>query len=1234
MKKTPPIYIQVLFFMVSFATFGQQVKFKPLTTKEGLSNNSVNDFVSDQSGRLWIATWDGLSVYDGEKVIVYKHSLQDSTSIAGNVVLHLLRDNDFNIWALTDSKAISVYKGNDQFTNFYFKEKPQGMFLTKGGKVAIKADNKFQVWLNNKFVEVREDELLVNNKLGVLKQFLLEKYPDLVINDILKDKEGNIWYATRRDGLYIIPNTPDNLNNKRIEHYTYDLYSPYSFTSNEIERLYQDDFDNIWLAHKDGGVSMAYQGAEQVTTIIPHPLKYPHLPNETLRAITKDNSSIMWLGYYTKGLFYFSEKTNCYLHYHFKESETNPDWDRIRSLHTTRDGAVWAGTYAGLIKITANGYTLYKAQDDPNFPANRNYSFYEDENILWVACWGGLAKLDRQTGKFLSFDHQNDLLKYHIRYITKIDDRLAIATEENGVIIFSEQKGIEEFITVDDGILGNSIYSIYFDNHTNYLWLASLGGVSVVDLHKKVIRNITEEDGIPSHMVYSLLPNEEKLWISTTKGIGAINRNTYEIDRLPSDLGWQAEEFSEGSAYQDPKGMLFFGGITGLSYFQPNAFRLFDIPPKLYIKVDNNEIFGKRIEKSYKNNQLSIHIFPVTYSSIQPFIYYKLEGVDSDWKPLQGNEVYYSKLPSGTFTFLTRTGDNQEEMYEHFSIVITPPFYETITFYIMVVLFLGMLIFFYIFQKDKAAKRVQRELEERINRRTATIEQQKQELVKVNTDLEEKNNEINEQQEKLLVLHHQIKNRDFEVSKFKDFTLAEFKPKLSKILNYITVLENNPQKQQMYKEVSGLIQILTEWDYLDQVNDLGEVKKTQIHFKKLIRNIYKQAAIHKIQFSAELNFNVHLGNDIILLDALRYKLFCQYMFSEIIKYTEAGSNLKVETELFENYVITHISSTGHLIMKQWESIEKFSPYYKAFTSILSDLTGTLTVTTEKQFELTAKIPVTVWDQEETSGGIVLLKHLENTNDLQESNILVLCEQDEISFVSQLLENTEYHLIFESNINALGSAMQHISLMAIVLYNQPFSKELFKIAETDQFKKIPTVYIAEAIDMDLQEQALELGLSTIIHLPVNTNFIFKKIKALVKQYESQYQGKIDAAYANLSNREILNPNEKMVKQAMEVIKMELGNPNFNVDMLIGTLEISRTKCYRLFKEVLDQSPSDVIINLRLQKAEQLLLLGHLNISEISFECGFNDPKYFSRMFKKHFAINPKSYKNKRKEPNPF
>src|SRR5690606_27848492 len=92
--------------------------------------------------------------------------------------------------------------------------------------------------------------------------------------------------------------------------------------------------------------------------------------------------------------------------------------------------------------------------------------------------------------------------------------------------------------------------------------------------------------------------------------------------------------------------------------------------------------------------------------------------------------------------------------------------------------------------------------------------------------------------------------------------------------------------------------------------------------------------------------------------------------------------------------------------------------------------------------------------------------------------------------------------------------------------------------------------------------------------------------------------------------------------------QLSDPSFNLEELIADLEISRAKCYRVFKEVFQQAPSKVIQELRLQKSSYLLQKKGLNISEVSFECGFNDPKHFSKAFKKKYGYNPRQYRNQK------
>lgn len=344
-------------FFILLQTLGQEVKFENFSVNNGLSNNSVKDIENDNNGGLWVATWDGLNYFDGYSFKIFKNDIDDKNTIAGNFIAKIKKDGKGRIWILTEDFKVSRYIGNKKFKNYSFKEKPIDISISNNENIIIYTKNNCYEFIEGQFKN--RPTHLPNDKNLRLKNILLTKYPNLVINDVLKDKTGNIWYATRKNGLFIIRNKLNKSNKYHIENYLKDPYSLTSFNSNEIETLHEDVFGNIWLGAKDGGISMAYTNSDKILSIAPHPIDTPNIPNETLRAITKDIHGKLWLGYYTKGLYSYNADSKNYKKFAIKEAKEQPDWKRIRTLFTASDGTIWAGTYAGIIRIKKTENTLY-----------------------------------------------------------------------------------------------------------------------------------------------------------------------------------------------------------------------------------------------------------------------------------------------------------------------------------------------------------------------------------------------------------------------------------------------------------------------------------------------------------------------------------------------------------------------------------------------------------------------------------------------------------------------------------------------------------------------------------------------------------------------------------------------------------------------------------------------------------------------------------------------------------
>ncbi|MEO7976582.1 two-component regulator propeller domain-containing protein [Flavobacterium sp.] len=1222
-------------FVVWFITlqaFGQQIKFENFTTNQGLSNNSIIDIENDKDGGLWIATWDGLNYYDGFNFKVFKHNFNDPKTISSDYIMKLTRDCAGYIWLITKEGDVNRYIGNGEFAKFKFKGIAKSIQLSQNGNMVVQTKTAYYEFKQGVFVAIRYNSVK-KTATDYLKSILLKKYPALIINDVLKDKDGNIWYATRKNGVYIIANDAS----KNIQHFTSDLYLPYSFKSDEIETLHEDAFGTVWLGQKDGGLSMAYPGSEKINTILPHPVKYPNLPTETIRAITKDTSGKTWLGYYTNGLYQYNVKSHSYEKYVIKEAALNPDWERIRSLFTASNGTIWAGTYKGIIRISGLKYDTYEAEKIKELPNNRSYSIYEDDKKqLWVGCWGGVAKFNLVTEKFESFKGQNTLDKYHIRCVNKHKQNLILATEHDGVIVFNLDTNKIDQISKEQGILGNSVYSLLIDKATDNYWIASLGGVSIYNKKKGLVKNMTEADGLPSHMVYGLIDNGDKVWISTTKGIASISKNNFKVTSFNPNQGWQAPEFSEGAYYKDSKGLFYFGGVNGLNYFNPNIMNSFIYNAKIKLKVDGNENYLPTIEKSFSNNELEIEITPVVFPREDiGKIYYKLEGRDKNWILLQNTQkVEYANLSSGSYEFLIKQGENGITKPVFFTLYISKAFYETIVFYILLSFFILIGCMLLIYVKNKNATAQQKYLIAKIQARTAIIENQKKDLKAINEKLDEKNKKISEQKEKLLKLHSTLKNENFEIEKFKTFMLAEFQDPIARIIKISSAYKKDNELQRDLLLQSGkLANLISEWNYLSYVKDIGPIKKSAVNLFPVLKSSVEKLKKELQRNQVNLNCEIDNSSNFIAIDVIRVKLLLQYFLNDISKYSEGESSLNIEIGYENSFLKVTVVSDSIILKNNWYNIQHYSPYFKALHVLLDDLKGEFFDNSDEKFSSTLKIPLELVDEDLKIKETISWKYFNEQDGVSSDKelFLVFSDQSDYTAANQVLENNNSHLLFENSVANLNSAVKQINFCALIFYQVTFSKELVHFLASNKKilgLKMPMIYISEDINYELHEQLLELGIDTLIQLPASSSFINKKITSLIyKNKDSQQQNKMQQRIFEILTDDdpVVTNNDKLVKKALEIIKIELQDSSFNVETLVENLGISRVKCYRIFKETLNQSPSDVITSFRLQKAEILLKTKKLNISEISFECGYNDPKYFGRSFKKYFGRSPKEHK---------
>ena len=103
-----------------------------------------------------------------------------------------------------------------------------------------------------------------------------------------------------------------------------------------------------------------------------------------------------------------------------------------------------------------------------------------------------------------------------------------------------------------------------------------------------------------------------------------------------------------------------------------------------------------------------------------------------------------------------------------------------------------------------------------------------------------------------------------------------------------------------------------------------------------------------------------------------------------------------------------------------------------------------------------------------------------------------------------------------------------------------------------------------------------------------------------------------------------PDEEFVRNLKEIIEANLSDPEFSMDDMADSLNMSRSNFYRKIKGVLDLSPNEYLRLERLKRAAQLLKEGENRVNEICYMVGFNSPSYFAKCFQKQFGVLPKDF----------
>ena len=1142
-----------------------------LTTKK--TNELVGSFTdypgslflaTDTNNRLWIGTATfGLFVYD----IIRKEFVQDHLfnnrkfNINTEMFLTLFCDNDGYMWGGTDGGGL--YKVN-----------------TTSGEIDLynhQDSNEFSLGTNT------------------------------IIN-INEDNNNNIWVTTNYGKLNIIPSANSNIK-----------YHEGSANNSPLRILsiYKSAMGDIWAGTDGSGLTKIRYNQDGTT----NETQYFNAINLNkgfyVQSIIEDNQSNIWFGTYKNGLFFHNTKKGTFKKIPILNSKNHEASD-ISTVFNDSKGRIWVGSNIS-INVYSSQLNLL-ASFEKNSKGLSGYipeSFIEDPSgTIWVGIYkGGLFKFNENITdiKYSTFTNYSS---YNNKEYTT-----------NGVTYMS---------------LGN----------TNELWLISnKGKLLKFNTKNKSYTTFDHIESINGQKFCSVIVEDSNnLWLSSlSDGIYHLNIKNFSLKTYSSTDGLQDNVFLSRSAFKDEQGILYFGGIKGFNLFNPkllnkkishpllhiNSIDILNQPADSLVHSQINSGIHNVESLKLKYNQSSFSFrFSAIDNILDPKYYYayRLKGFDENWVDNQPERIAtYTNIPSGNYTFEVKAASEKgvwDIPTKSIAIQIEYPFWNKYPAYIIYLCLLSLFILgvkrWYSLRKKMLLEKINHKNENELNEVKMNF------FTKMSHEIQTPITLILGPIEDMYELAGKNGNL---LLKQRLNIISNNAKRLSKIARELTLVRD--------KELKTLRLNVTKNNLFKNIEDIT------LSFKELARK-------KKIDFA--INCPENLSD--VWYDKEKIEHIVYNLLSNAFKFTPQEGNIQLiinPTNSKRQIKLSVIDSGPGIPKEELEAI--FEIFYQtnkgrriqgsgiglALTKELIDLHRGRIKVSSKHLEgtvFTIKLPISedayqdsekiiTEDLEKPSTALKVenLKENQELNQYKKTILIVEDNYDLQTFLKELLEN-QYNIILAEN----GEEGYHYakSNFPDLILSDIMMPKLDGIEMCDKLQKdqltmhIPVILLTAKNSTKAKISGLISGAIEYISKPFNTKELLLKINNIILSKEhiiSKYRKEL------ISSPEIkLNQtqDEVFLENFTSIINSKLYEGNFKIETIADSLNMSYSSLYRKCLSLTGQTLVDFIRLMRLKKGAVLITKYGHTISEVAFMVGFNDPKYFSKCFKKLYGKNPKDF----------
>ncbi len=1197
------------------------------------SQVSVNAIIKDHEDQLWLATSLGL----------FQQHTNDSFAKTEILPLSFLQSDSINTIEKLNGKAMAIALKGQIYIYNQQSQQVKTITLDEGDSVHdLHEDELGSLWVATskslfRYDWKNQESLPVPHLTQASRILSIDEYND------------HMWIATIEGGLFKI-----DKKTLDVKQFLTQRNMPFSLSENNLMTVYITSSGMLWA----GGFSSGLNGLD----LNLNHFNYYSVADENLSCISdphiysiqKDKINRLWLGN-SIGLVKWQQTIEkC----QFIDQIANSDIVGFSVLDIQVDDmGLWVASSVGLLRYDYQSESLTMVNKDMKGVVVFFIHKVNKQQLLLGTSVGILTyNITEKTIKTLALpDEKFNAISFK-NYVKNSDGEFFFSTSK-GLLYLGKDKQLREFEGLDKVFVGKNILSIATDQRGHLYISVENFGLFHLDANHQLVQHYYQNH--KDIIISEIIPDEiiTQLWLSTNKGIASLNLTNHESTLYTSETlinHWELDQTS----YRDNNGNFYFGGKGGFVEFEPENIettpRVFSLVfNKLLLKntavtqgieTDSGFVLDTPIEQvenltfSHRDTIIGFEFIQLNYNNPKEVdYYYRLKPLSSEWVSLPNNERHltFNNLKSGTYQLDIKSRYFTDESFQTLSFTIKAPPWLSWWAFVCYAIVAIVMVFIYIKRKIAAEKKINAYLNQQVKQQTKHIAEQKKTVEQQKQTVEE-----------LMVRKNEI---------FSNVS-HEFRTPITLILGPIEELqrvEKEAAKKDNFDMIARnarrLLNLVNQMLKLAQINETDKTQKYVIDLSSRLNMIIEPFVY--LSTKKDINLKVHpLDEAKLSLTEDALETIVSNFLSNAIKYTPKGGTVSIGTRCLEEQVSIFVKDSGHgisqedqkSVFKRFNRLnqEGSSPGTGIGLALVKELADVNDAQLHlesipgqgSEFSITFTIDPALQNHSDTIATLDLANetHLEENIISDKQTVLIIDDNDDMrQYIKQVLSKHFTCLLAVDGLDGIAKALKYVPDIIVCDVMMP-KVDGFQVCRQLRHEiitsHIPLVLLTAVNEKSSRIKGWRENIDRYLNKPFDARELVIQLKNILntRQLLIKNTGESNAPL----NSYFSETDQQFIDKLKKIIEEGYYDPLFNVQKMASLMFVSDRQLQRKTKALINDSPMDMLRQVRLVKSTELLMTGK-QISYVSDVCGFSSMSYFSRSFKKNYGMSPRAYQQLKK-----